>query len=60
MLIIKGYDTRYESKRCAEAYAIFKDNDRAEACRYLNSLKTSNLGNICKFWIEERIGERKK
>lgn len=53
MLIIKGYDTRYTSKRHAEEYARFKDNERRDACFYLNHLKTSCLGNYCKFWIEE-------
>lgn len=53
MLIIKGYDTRYESKRRAEEYARFEDNERRNACFYLNHLKTSCLGNYCKFWIEE-------
>lgn len=54
MLIIKGYDTRYESKRCAEEYARFEDNEKSSACRYLNKLKTGCLGNTCKFWIERK------
>lgn len=53
MLIIKGYDTRYESERCAEEYARFENNERLEAYRYLNQLKTGCLGNICKFWMEK-------
>ena len=56
MLIIKGYDTRHSSKRYAEEYARFEDNEKRDACIYLNHLKTSCLGNICKFWIEEREG----
>lgn len=54
MLIIKGYDIRYESKRCAEEYARFEDNEKSSACRYLNKLKTGCLGNTCKFWIERK------
>lgn len=49
MLIIKGYDTRYSSKRNAEEYARFEDNERRDACIYLNKLKTSCLGSVCKF-----------
>lgn len=55
MLIIKGYDTRYSNKQNAEVYATFENNEKPSAYRYLNKLKTSCLGNVCKFWIEERI-----
>lgn len=54
MLIIKGYDTRYQNKQNAEIYATFKNNERPSVYRYLNKLKTSCLGNYCKFWMEEK------
>ena len=54
MIIIKGYNTRYSSKRNAEVYATFENNEKPSAYRYLNKLKTSCLGNTCKFWIEEK------
>lgn len=53
MIIIKGYNTGYQSKQNAEIYAIFKNSEKLSAYRYLNKLKTSCLGNTCKFWIEE-------
>ena len=54
MIVIKGYDTRYSSKRNAEVYSTFKDDEKSSVYRYLNKLKTSCLGNTCKFWIEEK------
>lgn len=54
MIIIKAYDTRYQNKQNAEMYAIFKNSEKLSAYRYLNKLKTSCLGNTCKFWIEEK------
>ena len=53
MLIIKGYCTIYSSKRNSQEYARFENNERLEAYRYLNQLKTGCLGNICKFWMEK-------
>jgi hypothetical protein len=49
MIIIKGYDTRHQT----EIYATFENNEKSSAYRYLNKLKTSCLGDTCKFWIEE-------
>jgi hypothetical protein len=54
MLIIKGYDTRYQNKKNAEIYATFENNEKSSTYRYLNKLNTSCLGNTCKFWIEEK------
>jgi hypothetical protein len=58
MIIIKGYDTRYQNKQNAEIYATFKNydpnNEKYSTYRYLNKLKTSCLGDTCKFWIEEK------
>lgn len=54
MIIIKGYNVRYQSKRRAVIYATFENNEKLSAYRYLNKLKTGCLGDTCKFWIEER------
>lgn len=54
MIIIKGYNTMYQSKRRAEIYATFENNEKPIAYRYLNKLKTGCLGNTCNFWIEEK------
>lgn len=56
MIIIKGYDTRYSNRKNAEIYAIFENNEKPSAYRYLNKLKTSCLGNTCKIWIDESEG----
>jgi hypothetical protein len=58
MLIIKGYDTRYQNKQNAEIYATFENNEKSSTYRYLNKLNTSCLGNTCKFWIEEKVSLR--
>lgn len=54
MIIIKGYNTGYQSKQNAEIYATFENNEKPSAYHYLNKLKTNCLGNTCKFWIEEK------
>ena len=54
MIIIKGYNSRYQNKQNAEIYATFENNEKPSAYRYLNKLKTSCLGYTCKFWIEEK------
>ena len=49
MIIIKGYDIRYQNKQNAEICATFENNEKSSAYCYLNKLKTSCLGNTCKF-----------
>lgn len=40
MIIIKGYDTRYQNKQNAEIYATFENNEKSRVYHYLNKLKT--------------------